>query len=104
MTNLKEKTRIWIEPTADFNCACVQGNKNYCRLSYYLPDVNRNNIELKISGETLNLYAKKDDTEYFNEFTFYCTPANKTINSTFENGCLVIDIPLACSKHSNDWK
>jgi HSP20 family molecular chaperone IbpA len=99
----KAKKRIWINP-CDCDCGCDEGEEDVYHLTYELPGVDKKDIDLKITKEALRLVAARGDVEYVNEFNFVCDVDAEAVQASYNNGLLLIEVPLDCPNPFNDAK
>ena len=99
----KAKRRIWINP-CDCDCGCEEGDEDVYHLTYELPGVDKKDIDLKITKESLRLVATRGDVEYVNEFNFVCDVDTDSVNAAYNNGLLLIEAPLDCPNPFKDAK
>jgi HSP20 family protein len=95
MAENKIKNRYWINP-CDCGCDCDEAIEDVYRLTYELPGIKKEDIDLKVTKRSLRLIAKRDDVEYYNEFPFTCDADEESVQAVYENGLLNIEIPLNC--------
>jgi HSP20 family protein len=90
------KNRVWINP-CDCGCDCEddQADDIY-NLSYELPGVDKEDIDLKITKQGLKLLAVRNNIEYYNEFNFSCDAEEDKVQAVYANGLLSVRVPLNC--------
>jgi HSP20 family molecular chaperone IbpA len=99
----KAKRRIWINP-CDCDCGCDEGDEDVYHLTYELPGVDRKDINLKISDRALRLVASREDVEFVNEFNFACDVDAGAVQASYNNGLLLVELPLDCPNPFKDAK
>jgi len=104
MESKKSLQKIWIHPNMDCDCGCTEGDEDFYHLTYELPGVKREDIDLKVTKEALRLSAKRGEIEYFNEFLFSCDAEVDNVKSSYENGILNVEVPLTCPNPFKDAK
>ena len=80
-------------------CSCVDEDKSKLHLEFTIPGVKKENIDLKINSDSFSLKAETNDVEYVSTGTFCCPVEIKESDAKYENGLLLINIPL-----SDPWK
>jgi HSP20 family molecular chaperone IbpA len=93
MAEEKTKPRFWINPC---DCGCDDPDSDMYTLSYELPGVDKNDIDLKVTKYGLQLIAERENIEYYNEFPFACDAVVDEVNALYENGLLTVQVPLNC--------
>jgi HSP20 family molecular chaperone IbpA len=101
MANREAKYRVWINPC---DCGCSDPDSELYTLSYELPGVKKEDIDLKITKEGLQLLAKRNEVEYYNEFAFACDAKVDDVEAIYEDGLLSIQVPLSCPSPFKDAK
>lgn len=75
-------------------CSCVDDSKSALHLEFIIPGVKKEDINLKLNDDSFNLRAEKKDVEYVSSGSFCCPVEIKKTEANYENGLLLIDIPL----------
>jgi len=96
--------RVWIYPGMDCDCGCTEGEEDFYHLTYELPGVKKEDINLRVTKEALRLIGKRSDIEYVNEFNFCCDADVDNVKSSYENGILNVEIPFSCPNPFKDAK
>lgn len=89
-----EKRRV----SADL-CSCVDDQSSTLHLEFTIPGVRKEDINLKLNDDSFNLKADKSDIEYVSSGRFCCPVEIKKTKANYENGLLLINIPL-----KDPWK
>lgn len=63
------------------------------------PEWKNEDIDLKLNNDSFNLKAEKNHVEYVSTGRFCCPVENKNTEANYENGFLLINIPL-----KDPWK
>jgi PAS domain S-box-containing protein len=87
------KNRVWIN---SFDCGCDNSAEDVYDLSYELPGVRKENIDLQVTKQGLKLLAERNSVEYVNEFAFAWDADADKVQALYENGLLSIRVPLNC--------
>lgn len=87
------KNRVWINPR---DCGCDDTDEDVYNLSYELPGVRKEDIELQVTKQGLKLLAERNSVDYVNEFAFACDADTDKVQALYENGLLSIRIHLNC--------
>lgn len=75
-------------------CSFVNKENNKLHLEISLPGVKKEDIQLKMTGDSFYLSAPRDDIEYVTTQAF-CCPMNTTqADAKYENGLLKIEVPF----------
>lgn len=85
------KNRVWIN---SFDCGCDNSAEDVYDLSYELPGVRKENIDLQVTKQGLKLLAERNSVEYVNEFAFAWDADVDKVQALYENGLLSIRVPL----------
>lgn len=75
-------------------CSCVDSEKSALHLEFTIPGVKKEDITLKLNDDSFNLRARKNDIEYVSSGAFCCPVEIKKTEANYENGLLLLDIPL----------
>jgi len=75
-------------------CSCVDEDKTSLHMEFKIPGVKKKDIHLKMNSDSFSLRAQKDDVEYVSTGNFCCPVAVKNSEADYENGLLLINIPL----------
>ncbi len=96
--------RIWIP-----GCACSEGcsdeGEDNVSITFEIPGVKKDDIDLRIIPDGLRLEAKRDkNTAYVSEYTFACDADPDHVKAEYHEGVLNVDIPLKCKDPYVDGK
>jgi HSP20 family protein len=80
-------------------CSCVDDDGSNIHLEFTIPGVKKNDINFKMNDENFSLSAKKNNVEYVSTGSFCCPVEINDTEANYENGLLLIDIPL-----KDPWK
>lgn len=80
-------------------CSCVDDEKSSLHLEFTIPGVKREDIALKLNDDSFSLRAEKNDAEYVTTGSFCCPVEIEKTEANYENGLLLINIPL-----KDPWK
>ncbi len=80
-------------------CSCVDDKNGSVHIEFTIPGVRKEDIELKLNDDSFNLRADKSDAEYVSSGRFCCPVEVKKTQASYENGLLLINIPL-----KDPWK
>ena len=94
----------WVHPCVDCGCAEEEEVKGGCsdddhyHVSFEIPGVKKEDIELKIAKDNYRLRAKRADGEweYISEGVFRCEVNEKEIVTSYDNGLLKVTAPYEC--------
>lgn len=75
-------------------CSCVDDEKSSIHLEFTIPGVKKEDIDLKLNNDGFSLKAEKNDAEYVSTGSFCCPVEIEKTEANYENGLLLIDIPL----------
>ena len=75
-------------------CSCVDEDKSSLHLEFKIPGVKKEDITLKFNDDRFSLKADKNDIEYVSTGSFCCPVEIKSAKANYENGLLLINIPL----------
>nr|MDO8083203.1 Hsp20/alpha crystallin family protein [Candidatus Sigynarchaeum springense] len=96
--------RIWVP-----GCACSEGcgddGEDNVSITFEIPGVKKEDIDLRIIPEGLRLEAKRDKhTSYVSEYAFACDADPDHVKADYHEGVLNVDIPLKCRDPYVDGK
>ncbi|WP_022667369.1 Hsp20/alpha crystallin family protein [Desulfospira joergensenii] len=94
-----EKSSHEKKRTAAELCSCVDDKTSTLHLEFTIPGVHKKDINLKLNEDSFNLKADKNDIEYVSSGSFCCPVEIKKTEASYENGLLLINIPL-----KDPWK
>lgn len=80
-------------------CSCIDDEKSSMHLEFSIPGVHKDEIDLKVTDDSFSLSAEKDDIEYVSTGTFCCQVDADKSDANYENGLLLVNIPL-----KDPWK
>ena len=80
-------------------CSCVDDVKSSLHLEFTIPGVEKGDIKLKLNEDGFNLTAERNDLEYVSSGGFCCPVEAKSAEANYENGLLLLNIPL-----KDPWK
>jgi len=80
-------------------CSYVDDEKSSIHLEFTIPGVKKEDIDLKLNNDSFSLKAEKNDAEYVSTGTFCCPVEIEKTEANYENGLLLINIPL-----KDPWK
>ncbi len=93
----KNKKMVWVSPCPACDDACSDEDEDFSKLEFELPGVKKEDIHLHIARDRMRLAAKRDDEIiYFNESILPCDAVPDSIKAEYDNGLLMVDIPLMC--------
>lgn len=95
MSEEKARNKVWIDPLVDCDCRGGDDQDAY-HMTYELPGVKKEDINLKVTRDALRLSAARNGTDYVNEFTFSCDVDAEHVRASYENGLLTVEVPLDC--------
>ena len=75
-------------------CSYVDDEKSSIHLEFTIPGVKKEDIDLKLNNDSFSLKAEKNDAEYVSTGTFCCPVEIEKTEANYENGLLLINIPL----------
>ncbi len=75
-------------------CAAYDDKKNLYNIEVELPGVKKSDIDLKVLPGGFMMKATKGEIEYRGDYTFFCPVEPEKTNAKYQDGLLIIDIPL----------
>ena len=75
-------------------CSYVDDNGFKLNLEINIPGVKKEEIDLKLFGDSFMLIAPKDDFDYVTTGTFCCPVKASDAEATYDNGLLRISVPF----------
>ncbi len=75
-------------------CSCVDEDKSSLHMEFTIPGVKKEDINLKLNDDSFSLKADKNDMEYVSSGSFCCPVQIQQAEANYENGLLMINIPL----------
>ncbi len=75
-------------------CSCVDDKNSTLHLEFTVPGVKKEDINLKLNDDSFSLRAEKNDVEYVSTGSFCCPVEISDTKAKYENGLLLINIPL----------
>ena len=75
-------------------CSFVNKENNKLHLEISLPGVKKEDIQLKMTGDSFYLSAPRDDIEYVTTQAFCCPMNTNRADAQYENGLLKIEVPF----------
>ena len=103
MSKEKEPVHVrWVHACVD--CGCGERKVNGCsdddhyHITFEIPGVKKEDIELKITPNNFGLEAKRSDGKliYISEGVFRCDADDKDVKADYENGLLKVTVPYEC--------
>ncbi len=96
--------RIWVHGIVCSN-ACGAEGEDSLNITFEIPGVKKEDIDLKIIPDGIRLSAKRDKTtEYVSEYAFICPAEVEKVKAKYSDGVLDVEIPLACRDPFSDGK
>jgi HSP20 family molecular chaperone IbpA len=75
-------------------CSYVDDEHSKLSIEISIPGVSKDDINLKMHEDSLNLRAPRDDIEYVTTLSFCCPVEAEKAEAKYKNGQLLIDIPF----------
>ena len=75
-------------------CSCVDDKTSTLHMEFTMPGIRKEDIHLKLRGDSFNLVAEKDEVEYVSTGRFCCPVEIDHTEAKYENGLLLVNIPL----------
>jgi HSP20 family molecular chaperone IbpA len=92
--NIMEKSNFEKRKLDAGLCSCVDDEKSSLHLEFTIPGVKKEDINLRLNNDSFRLRAEKNDIEYVSTGNFCCPVDIEKTDANYENGLLLIDIPL----------
>jgi HSP20 family protein len=75
-------------------CSYVNEDNNKLHLEIALPGVKKEDINLKLTDDSLYLNASREDVDYVATQAFCCPMNSKAAEAKYENGLLKLEVPF----------
>jgi HSP20 family protein len=94
--------RIWVPGCMDCS-SCSDEDVDNVTMTFDIPGVNKEDIDLRVIPDGMRLKAKRDPTtEYVSEYEFICPADVSQVKANYNEGVLEVSVPLTCKDPFSD--